>query len=206
MDEIDHLMASRSSMKLGLCTGDFSFLHDMVEVLNEMEISFDIIQPGSEYLGKIDILVIDSDSEPPVFVYCDPIWARRGKDIRSTLERALFRARGGRDASLMVVGVDPGKRPGIAVLVDGILVSVYKAVSPEEIPERIRSAKESFGPRSIMVRIGDGDPGRRDRIIEELRMMRLPMELVDEKQTTTSKRLRDERAAVAIAQTKGEPL
>jgi hypothetical protein len=94
----------------------------------------------------------------------------------------------------------------LAFLLDGRLVSIYRAIDTSDVIARIKLCISAYSPRSTLVRIGDGAPVSRGKIVEGLKWIHIPIEIVDERRTTTLKKYRDEAAAVMIAQTKGEPI
>ena len=112
---------------------------------------------------------------------------------------ALLREAGGR----LVVGIDPGTKPGVAVLVGEIIVSAYH-VPLNDAVETVRGEIE--GATDPLVRIGDGARLEGARIVDELDV---PVELVDETGTTPyvgtgARGMGDVLAAVNIARIEGE--
>ncbi len=206
LDDISRLKDEESSVKIGICTLDFSFLHDAAAILKERNIPHFMIDADETFYGSIDSLIIDKGMNIPDLPNCRPRIVRRANNIYGTLDRAVFEAFKMKRPELLVIGIDPGKRPGMAFLADGRLVKVHRSLSGNDIDTMIKRARSSYRPRNLLVRIGNGDPLSRDRIIEELKDMGISMEMVDERRTTTTKRYRDESAALKIALTKGNPV
>jgi len=105
-----------------------------------------------------------------------------------------------------VVGIDPGDRPGIAVLSGETVVAAFQ-VPFEEVSNVV--AREVEGAADPLVRIGDGARLKGSAIVDELEDV--PVELVDETGTTpyqgTGVRgMGDVLAAVNIARLEGEEI
>jgi hypothetical protein len=103
-----------------------------------------------------------------------------------------------------VVGVDPGTRPGIAVLSGEVVVAAFHVPLADAV-EVIR--REVGGEVDPLVRVGDGARLQGMRIVNELDDV--PVELVDETGTTPylgtgARGMGDVLAAVNIARLDGE--
>ena len=111
---------------------------------------------------------------------------------------------GERDLTKIVVGVDPGDRPGVvAVASDGSELQSLRVSSPEEVAEAVKRIAESYLPASVVIRIGHGDRTNRNRIFNILWDRGYAVEIVDERNTTTRSKTSDEDAAYEIALTPG---
>lgn len=206
LDDISKLRQMESSITLGVCSEDFSLIHDYSLILNDRGIAFQMLAPGKRSDGQIDALVLDRNTECPVFEHRQPPIINCSKATEVTIDRAVFIALGRREPDLLVIGIDPGKRPGMAFIIDGFLIKVHRSYPGEDLVKKIVGARSSYRPKKVLIRIGDGDPSARDSIIEELDGMGIPMELVDERRTSISSRFRDEIAALKIAHTSGVPI
>ena len=105
--------------------------------------------------------------------------------------------------SMVVVGVDPGPRPGIAVLGDGEVVHTEQVCIPEEAAARIKAIHKLYPAKEFVVRVGHGDQTKRNRIINALAELNVPIEIVDEKGTTDHIEAPDIHAAINIARETG---
>jgi hypothetical protein len=103
----------------------------------------------------------------------------------------------------LVIGIDPGKRPGIAVVGDSDVVNVYQAMSISKVRSFIERVLDIYGYKSVLVRIGHGAPSQRDRIINEVLDLGLDVEIVDETSTSLGTDARDIKAAITISFSKG---
>ncbi|MCI4361343.1 MAG: hypothetical protein L3J91_06520, partial [Thermoplasmata archaeon] len=105
----------------------------------------------------------------------------------------------------LVVGIDPGPRPGYAILEGPRVIGQGIVESPEEVARLGSHLRRRFPTRAIRFRVGSGDRLSRDRIVNALLPLRRPIEVVDEHRTTPrgQRRPRDAIAARAIASSSG---
>jgi hypothetical protein len=119
------------------------------------------------------------------------------------LSRALRRAK-----QVLLIGVDPGLRMGVAVYYGGMKLGSPTFNSVESLRQKVSDVVHTIPHTKAFVRIGNGSP-RQSRAIAETIMLQLPdvvVEIVDEKGTSVrnSKGLtRDQVAAEKIAFRKG---
>ena len=169
---------------------------------DESVVRFRGIEDGGVYSERVRVEVIAGpdeavDTEVPV-VHGD------ATDPRRAVEEALTLMRG--ESGRTVVGVDPGERPGIAVLVGDTVVAAFH-VPVAQAAETVLGEIE--GTPDPVVRIGDGARLQGAKIIDDLGGVRV--ELVDETGTTPylgtgARGMGDVLAAVNIAHLEGEPV
>ena len=183
-----------------VATADFEVYHEVVSELRERGVRFTTREPGAELPEDVTVAIVGPEDEHPSIrtIRADPEQPRRA------VEGALSVLRGGEGRT--VVGIDPGDRPGIAVLSGETVVAAFQ-VSVEEVPAVV--AREVEGAVDPVVRIGDGARLRGAAIVDELEDV--PVELVDETGTTpyqgTGVRgMGDVLAAVNIARLEGEEI
>lgn len=186
-----------------VATEDFELYHDVVDELRDRGVTFTTIEPGDEYPPATRAVITtpqESVDPPPGTQVVD---ARPGA-AREAVETALQHVRG--EDGQLVVGVDPGSRPGIAVLCGKTVVAAFH-VPAADAADRIR--EEVAGPTAPIVKIGDGARLHSARLVETLDDVQV--ELVDETGTTPSlgtgaSGMGDVLAAVNIALREGEPV
>lgn len=103
----------------------------------------------------------------------------------------------------LTIGIDPGVRPGVAVLGDGVVLMRSLAESPEAVGEVVDDILQEYPEANVVVRIGHGDRTNRNRIFNTLWDEGHRLEIVDERNTTRRSQTPDEDAAVEIAMTPG---
>ena len=184
-----------------VATEDFEVYHDVVNELRDRGVTFTTIEPGDEWPDRVDVAVVATDEAVDVpdgvpVVEADP------DDPRSAVEAVVTSLRG--TAGRTVVGIDPGERPGVAVLEGDVVVAAFQvpaAQAGDVVREEIEDAPDP------LVRIGDGARLVGARIIDDIEDV--PVELVDESGTTPylgsgARGMGDVLAAVNIARLEGE--
>jgi translation initiation factor 1 (eIF-1/SUI1) len=105
--------------------------------------------------------------------------------IESAVERAIQMSKGLGEAILLIIGIDPGPRPGIAWLADGALVGACQLESIEEVINKIFIISNTITHNRICVKIGNGAPLIRDRLINQL--IKNEIEIIEVSEYRTSK-------------------
>ncbi|MFB6105872.1 MAG: hypothetical protein ABEJ70_02760 [Halobacteriaceae archaeon] len=184
-----------------VATADFEVYHDVVHELRERQVPFTTVEPGDELPPETRAVITGADDD--VAVGPDVVRVVAEPDApRRAVEAALTRLREGDGRT--VVGVDPGTRPGIAVLAGDTVVAAYQ-VGLSEAADVVRD--ELAGALDPVVRVGDGSRLEGARLVEALDDVRV--ELVDETGTTPhlgrgARGMGDVLAAVNIAAREGE--
>jgi hypothetical protein len=111
---------------------------------------------------------------------------------------------GGREPTNIIIGIDPGTRPGIAAVArDGAPLVRAQAPSPEGVREKVDEIAQRYSSSGMVIRIGNGDRTNRNRIFNMLWDRGYRVEIVDERNTTKRSKTPDEDAAYEIALTPG---
>jgi hypothetical protein len=118
--------------------------------------------------------------------------------LSAAVEHALGADRSHDD---LIVGIDPGPRPGYAILSGSRCLGEGVLESPEAAGTFAAHLRHQFPARRVVFRVGSGDPPRRNRLVNELLARHRWVELVDEQNTTPRghRRPRDPAAARSIA-------
>jgi hypothetical protein len=206
LEDIERLLRRLSGLSIGIVTDDFSKIHDLVRKAREMDLSITIIGEDEVMYRDFDSILLDDPESVPLDEIRSSNIVEMMDDPEGSLQRALAAAMEAFNPERLAVGIDPGKRPGVAFIADGRLISVYKSSSPKAAVNRVLLMKEAVKPQHLLVRLGDGDPSNRDRTLKYLNQKGIPVEIVDESMTTTARRYRDEVSALAIALTPGNPM
>ncbi len=112
---------------------------------------------------------------------------------------------------LILVGVDPGKRTGLAVFYGQTKLAFNTFDSATAVASRVAAFARGIPSSRLLVRVGNGNRGMATKLVEGLRkaVPRATIEVVDESGTSTgSSKMRgvqrDQVAAAKIAFRKGE--
>ncbi len=184
---------------LGLLTEDFRLYHDLVAALKRRHIPFASLSFNRRIPGSVGA-VLTSPAEVPRVRFPQVIAV---EDIESAVALGLQALRGKSAWRELLIGVDPGSKPGVAIVGDGEVVDTRIASSPEAVAGVVRDATRTFPAQAHRVRIGHGDPTNRNRIINALSREGARVEIVDEAGTTHRTDQPDVDAAIRIAFTPG---
>ena len=195
-------------MKLiGVYTKDFSLSHDIISRLKQRGIEFVHLHSLDRIPNRVGVIITSSlegrDIKGKRIVFADCC-----RDIDSALDRAMDMLCG--DDNEIVLGVDPGEYPGIALLSGKSILRTWCASSVDEALRIIKNVLDDFPHRKKIVRIGHDAKVYRDRLVEGLKGKNVEIEIVNEERTSQkgglSRKERNELAAIRIARSRGESL
>jgi len=185
---------------VGIVTGDFRFFHQLVRELKEREEPF--ISLGLEDRIPAAVGVVITTEEEADRIKFPSIVANDDPEL--AIDIALGILKGGEDFETLVIGVDPGGSPGIAVLGDGKLLFTDIVHFPEQVAEVLDHILACFSHARSVVRIGHGDRTKRNRVIKAIWEKVDEVQVVDETSTTRRTEVPDVDAAVSIALSEGK--
>ncbi len=184
---------------VGILTKDFRLYHDLVAALRAREIPFASLSFAEKIPREVAaVLTSPSEAADVPFPAVVPV-----ESLQDAVAKAVQVLRGHGHWRELVVGVDPGLEPGVAFVGDGEVIDTRVAPSPEAVGDVVRSALLSFPAERVRLRVGHQDPTNRNRVINALAPLGLPVEIVDEKGTTHRSPSPDADAAVEIARGRG---
>ena len=189
---------------LAIRTANFQLSYKLIQSLRLRKIKFDVLDI-SDKITSNDIIwfaegseIIDNDSlgkAIPTTI----------ETIDSSIEFALLVLKGLDEPKQLVFGIDPGPYPGLSWVADGVYIGVSQLQSIDEIAWKIKSVVDSISAQSILIRIGDGDPLIRDRIINICIQNNWILEVVNEAKTSKGLlRHNHSISALRIASNSGE--
>jgi len=186
-----------------VATDDFELYHGVVTELRDRGVDFTTIEPGDEWPEKTAVAVVATGERVEIpdgveLVSADP------ERPRQAVEAAIDALRG--ETGRTVVGIDPGERPGIAVLHGETVVAAFQVPAADAADVVRREVEDAADP---VVRIGDGARLAGSRVIDDIEGV--PVELVDETGTTPylgsgARGMGDVLAAANIARREGEAI
>lgn len=183
---------------------------EVVTRLKERQVPFITLRLTDPIPHNAKVVITTADEAPSVrwegehlIVYDDP---------HATVDRAINALRGNGHFDSLVIGIDPGRRPGIAVLHGDTVIAVYQA-GVTEVEPLVRKIAHEYHADISTIRIGSGARLMTAQIINTLLEGGFKVELVDETGTTPyvgknihTSQVRDIIAAINIARIKGEPV
>lgn len=186
---------------LGILTQDFRLYHDLVAALKARDLPFLNLSFSRRIPENVGAVLTSPDEAPRVrarhVVAVD--------DLEASIARALQLLKGKTAWRELVIGIDPGRAPGVAVVGDGEVLETWVAAAPEAVADGVRRVLRTFPAEAAKVRVGHGDPTNRNRILNRLADAGLRVEIVDEAGTTRRSPQPDVDAAIDIALTPGVP-
>ncbi|MDD4308290.1 MAG: hypothetical protein PHU53_05730 [Thermoplasmata archaeon] len=180
---------------IGILTADVRLYYDIAKFLKSRNIKFRLL--GSRDSIPLDIGVILTSPEEAESIGFTPTIAV--KDIEPAMRKAIQAMNGTGCCHVLIIGVDPGPEPGIAALSNGRVIETREATSPEHAADIILGILSDYSYSQCVLRIGDGSPEHRDRILELVSGSFNYVEVVDETRTSNSIRGFHTDAAVKIA-------
>ncbi|MEM0129137.1 MAG: hypothetical protein QXG65_03110 [Thermoplasmata archaeon] len=194
-------MASRC---VALVTRDPTLYGEIAAAIRERGVPCISLLPGQRIPERVAAVLTTPDeaagvSHPRILPISEgfdrhSLWAAIGAALAPTPE-----------AAEIVVGLDPGPRPGYSVLAGDALIGEGILDSPEASVGFSERLEDRFPEHRIRYRVGSGDPGPRNRIVNALLHRQRRVEIVDEQGTTPRghRRPRDMLAARRIARVAG---
>ena len=187
---------------LGIYTKNFSLYHDLLHNLRKRKIPYVSLSSIDNIPSRIGV-ILTSNNEIHDIKSKKLIAADVYDTINHAIDLALQMLIGKELYSKVYIGIDPGEKPGIAVFGDNILLQKISIESPKEILSIIDRFLKEYPANQRIIRIGHGSTIIRNRIINSLITLDVPIEIVDETKTTPSQHKKrynkDGEAAAAIA-------
>lgn len=169
--------------RLAIRTGDFRLSFKLIEKLRLRNLEFEVIDITKPIANESTIwfstpseIVTHPTIGTPIPVEID--------NIDDAILFAIFQLkRTGKSLSL-IIGIDPGPYPGVAWIVDGAFNGVKELTSVAELIPFLQKLIDIANFESVTVRIGDGAPLIRDRIINDCILQNWIVEQVNETKTS----------------------
>ena len=184
----------------------------LVNELKRRNIAFLSLTPQDEVPLDLEVVLTTKKESglirhPKVLVFED------GKDPALVVDEAVKLLRGKECYDTIIIGVDPGKTTGIAVLADSDVLDAFTVSGPRRAARSILELSKRTGAKENTVKIGDGAPIYSKELLHLLDKNlseNYTIETVSEAGTNRSfgnvscrRVARDAMAAVRIAERKG---
>jgi hypothetical protein len=187
---------------LGVFTKDFSLYHDMIKELKKRKVPYVSLSSRENIPRRIGV-ILTSQKELKEVLLSKKVAADAYDSIEYAIDLAMQKLTGKELYSKISIGIDPGERPGIALVCDDILLQKMQVEDPEAVACEIKRFLKMYSSKDTCIRIGHGSTIIRNRIINSLIPFEVPIEIVDETRTTPAQQkrrcVRDGEAAAAIA-------
>lgn len=189
---------------VGLATLDALLYEELAGELRDRRVPTVSFLPDQRVPGHVAV-VLTSPREAERMGHSKVLAVAPGGDraaLWAAVEEALHP---GSPEAEIFVGLDPGPRPGYALVSENRCLEEGILADPEAAAGLAKQVHHRFPSRRIRFRVGSGDSPSRDRILTALAGLRKAVEVVDEQGTTPRghRRPRDAIAARAIARASG---
>ncbi len=193
---------------IAIVTEQPRFYYEAAKELKERKLSFLSFGLGEELPSFVKV-VLTSEKEKKK-VRFERVVA--GDEMSAAVDECVRMLRGFKTRyKNLIIGVDPGLKPGVAVLGDNLVVEAHHLNAPEEVLETVNNMLDIYSGETTRIRVGNGGGVYRLRILKLLQEnLAFPIETIDENSTTPalgrgngSPALRDILAAINIALKEG---
>lgn len=185
---------------IGILTQDFRVYYDLIKGLKRSDLPFASLSFDEPIPLNIGVIITTEEEKDKIDF---PRLVVAEKDIDLTIDMARRNLKGKDICKKLIIGIDPGKRPGLAIIGDGEILDTTQVSSPEKVSEMVNRAIRSYPAEDTVIRIGHGDTTHRNRIINSLSKFGLRIEISDETRTTMISNSPDIDAAINIALKQG---
>lgn len=190
--------------RVALATEDPVLYMELAALLKEGGIPAVSVRPGEE-VPRTAAVVVTSPREALAIEHPRVVVVRADTDRRALFAALVDDPDPDHGPDRILVGIDPGPRPGYAVVSHRGCLARGCLESPESAGGLVTGLRAEFADRPIVYRVGMGDPVARNRVINGLLEAGATVELSREEGTTPRgrRRPRDAEAAMRIAQHPG---
>jgi hypothetical protein len=176
--------------RVGIYTHDFKFYHDVIMDLKNWNLPFFSITDLYSIPSDINVIL---SSTRDTFVVPGQIKATTSKEgIRKCLPVLLNKDQ----FRKVIIGIDPGPKPGIAVMADNVLMEAWECPTICDVKKDVQGIIDNYNYDYIMIKIGNGDRPNRDIIINQVRNL-APVIIVNEENTSTPHKIHDNALSAA---------
>jgi len=180
---------------IGILTNDFSLYYDLIKALKNREVPYISLSYTEPIPQNVDVILTSPDESKKIQfkkkIDCFP-----SSDLDVIIDKALLLTHPG--PFKLMVGIDPGRTPGIAFFGNGRVLRSLHVKGPEGVLPLLQPLLDEYDPEDVIIRIGHGAPLMRNRIINSLQILTVPMEIVDETSTSYLKTRRSDKAAASL--------
>ena len=177
--------------RIAVRTDDFRLSFHLMRELKRRKCEFVMLASGEKWDG----ILLTSPEEVE-----DGEIPATEETLEISVERAIQASRGLDSAVQLVFGVDPGPRPGIAWLAAGVVVGSAQLEVIDSVADHIIGLSSAVEHKRMCVKVGDGAPLIRDRIINQMILRGIETLEVNEYRTSQGSRIKTHlHAATRIA-------
>lgn len=155
--------------------------HSIIEEARARKLNLLVLNPEESIPPHVGVIITTERESESIDFGHDKIIIAESRP-QATLDKALS-ILFGEDFEQIIIGIDPGKYPGVAVLGNNKTISVHH-VSVGDVRPLIGRIMRGFKNKKIVVRVGHGARLIRSQLINGILDLGLQVEMVDETGTT----------------------
>jgi len=156
--------------KIAVATVSGKAYYLIVNELKSRNIPFISLTPYDPVPMEIKV-VLTTERERPLIRHENVLALKEDEDAQALINQALQQAEGKSGYEEIVIGIDPGEILGLAVLADGKVIKTGNCFSIKEAVDEIEKIVESLKDvkaGSMIVKIGDGTPEYKEKLLKAL--------------------------------------
>ncbi|MEM0096234.1 MAG: hypothetical protein QW660_06325 [Candidatus Bathyarchaeia archaeon] len=142
----------------------------IVDELKRRNVPFVSITPHDPVPMEIKV-VITTEKERPLINHENVLTLKEDQDPQALVNQAIQQLEGKTSYEKIVIGVDPGEVLGVAVLADGKVIKTGNCFSIKETVNQIENiigSLKDFKASTITVRVGNGVPEYKEKLLKAL--------------------------------------
>jgi len=155
--------------------------HSIIEEARARRLNLVVLTPSQPIPANVGAVITTESESEAIDFNREKIIIADGRP-QAVIDKATSLL-SGEDFEQIIIGIDPGKYPGMAVLGDNKTISVHH-VSVGEVFPLIKRIMQDYKDKKILVRIGHGARLIRSQLINGILDLGLEVEMVDETGTT----------------------
>ena len=199
----------KASIAVATVSGKAYYL--IVDELKKRHVPFLSLIPQEPIPVEVKV-VLTTEKEKHLIDHEKILVCKEDTDVEAMIVNALQTVQGKENCEKLVIGIDPGKVLGLAVLADGKVIRTETCSSMREVIDKVENIISNFDRlpvTSISVKVGDGVPSYKKELLQaldDLLPQNIKLESVSEsgtsrfqKETKNRRGLRDIVSAIKIA-------
>lgn len=143
--------------KIAIATVNGRAYYELVNELQRKKLSFLSLKPWDSIPLYIKV-VITTEEESNQILHPKILLFEQGSNPETVVDEAILIIQGKQGYEKIVVGVDPGKTYGIAILGDNKVLETLTSSNMEEVTHIIVDSLKRFPAEVRVVRVGKGPP------------------------------------------------
>lgn len=156
--------------KIAVVTVSGKAYYLVVQELKKRDIPFLSLTPKDRIPVEIKV-IITTEEEKPLINHDQILTFKEGGNPEALITQAVRLLQGKESYDEIVIGIDPGKITGLAVLADGEIVETENSFSVQDTLDHIKRILGNFQSDpmpSISIKIGDGVPQYQNKLLQAL--------------------------------------